>query len=195
MPWTALRWHFAHVECHEKNRLHYRLHYRLFQDILPFVPSVTPWLKISSASLFSSLALLDLYNIVHSPFRVHSIPGIPTAARGRNENNFLFKTKVFLFSIGKGKKKEPSRFRLCLPWQYFQTAATETNRSVSYFNCINPTWIHFIKPVSIQMCINILSTFIYKRKNEPTVSSQIKKKTTNKAKSERRGRRMCGLLL
>lgn len=138
---------------HEKNRLHYRL----FQDILPFVPSVTPWLKISSASLFSSLALLDLYNIVHSPFRVHSIPGIPTAARGRNENNFLFKTKFFLFSIGKGKKKEPSRFRLCLPWQYFQTAATETNRSVSYFNCINPTWINFIKPVSIQMCI--LSTF------------------------------------
>lgn len=36
------------------------------------------------------------------------------------------------------------------------------------------------------MCINILSTFIYKRKNEPTVSSQIKKtqQTRLKVKEE-----------
>lgn len=84
MPGTALRLHLLML-WHKKKRFYYRL----FQDILPFVSSVSP--DSNSASLFSSLAFLDLYNTVHSPFPVHSTPGIPTTAWGRNENNFLFK--------------------------------------------------------------------------------------------------------
>lgn len=156
---------------HKKKTLYYcfsRISFYLF-FLLPLTQTVP-----ASSVLWHFWTCITLYthHFLSTPHQLFQ-----QLHEGEMKTIFFLKCKLIFFPLERGKKKkEPSSSRLCLPYSIFKQQPQKLTSGV-YFNCINQIWINFIKPVSIQKYILSIfwSTFIYKRKNELRVSSQIKK--------------------
>lgn len=151
-----------------------RLHYRLFQDILPFVFSVIPCTKqCQPLQFFGIFGPLQYLSLTIS-CTLHTRYSNNCTRETWKQFSFQNEKVVLFFHKKKGKKINPQVLGCDYHDSIFKQQP-QKNSSVFYFNCINPIWINFIKPVSIQRCIPLifLSPSIYKRKNKLMVSSQM----------------------